>query len=72
MGALYGALAALSIGLGDLFGRLIVNRRGANVAAMMIQTVGTVVSFATMRRWKNPHVVPKMVFSSIRSTMPSP
>ena len=46
MGALFGALAALSIGAADLFSRHIVNRRGANVAAMMIQAVATVVSFA--------------------------
>jgi drug/metabolite transporter (DMT)-like permease len=44
MGALFGALAALSIGLADLFSRQIVNRRGPNVAAMMIQAVATVAS----------------------------
>jgi len=46
MGALFGALTALSIGLADLFARQIVNRRGSNVAAMMIQAVATVVSLA--------------------------
>lgn len=48
MGALFGVLAALSIGLADLFSRHIVNRRGPNLAAMMIQTVATVVSFALL------------------------
>lgn len=44
MGALFGGLAALSIGLADLFSRQIVNRRGPNVAAMMIQAVATLAS----------------------------
>lgn len=46
MGAVYGALAALSIGLADLFSRQIVLRRGPNVAAMMIQVVATLASLA--------------------------
>jgi len=46
MGALFGALTALSIGLADLFSRQIVIRRGPNVAAMMIQAVATVASLA--------------------------
>lgn len=48
MGALFGALAALSIGLGDLFGRHVANRRGSVVAAMIIQGVATVASLAML------------------------
>ena len=44
MGALFGALTALSIGLGDLFGRIVVNRRGALVASVVVQAVGVVAS----------------------------
>lgn len=46
MGALFGALTALSIGLSDLFGRHVVNRRGAIVASVVVQAVGVVASFA--------------------------
>ncbi len=46
MGALFGALAALSIGLADLFGRIVVNRRGALVASVVVQGVGVVASLA--------------------------
>lgn len=48
MGALYGSLAALSIGLADLFGRHLVNRRGANVAAMATQAVAAIVSLVAV------------------------
>lgn len=44
MGALFGSLAALSIGLSDLFGRHVVNRRGAIVASVVVQAVGVVAS----------------------------
>jgi drug/metabolite transporter (DMT)-like permease len=44
MGALFGSLTALSIGLGDLFARRVVLRRGAVIAAMLVQGVGVVVS----------------------------
>ena len=44
MGALYGILTALSIGVSDLFGRRVVARRGALVASMVIQAVAVVVS----------------------------
>lgn len=44
MGALFGALAALSIGMSDLFGRHVVNRRGPIVASVVIQAVGVVAS----------------------------
>jgi len=44
MGAVFGALSAISIGLTDLFGRHVVNRRGAVIAAMIIQVVATVAS----------------------------
>ncbi|MEO6651307.1 MAG: EamA family transporter [Ilumatobacteraceae bacterium] len=44
MGAVFGALSAVSIGLTDLFGRHVVNRRGSLVAAMIIQAVATVAS----------------------------
>ena len=46
MGAFFGALSALSIGFTDLFGRHVVNRRGANIAALIIQCVAALVSFA--------------------------
>ena len=44
MGALFGALSAVSIGLADLFGRQVVNRRGAVLATMIIQAVATLTS----------------------------
>lgn len=44
MGALFGSLSSLSIGLSDLFGRHVVIRRGAVVAAMVVQAVGVVAS----------------------------
>lgn len=44
MGALFGSLAALSIGLADLFGRFVVVRRGALVASVVVQAVGVVAS----------------------------
>lgn len=44
MGALFGLLTALSIGIADLFGRRVVVRRGAVVAATMLQAVGFVAS----------------------------
>lgn len=44
MGAVYGALTAVSIGISDLFGRRVVIRRGAVVAAMVMQGVGVVAS----------------------------
>ena len=48
MGAFFGALSAISIGLADLFGRQVVNRRGAVVATMIIQAVATVTSLALL------------------------
>lgn len=48
MGALFGALSALNIGLSDLFGRQVANRRGAGVAAMVIQAVAVVASAMTL------------------------
>ena len=44
MGALFGSLTALSIGLADLFGRRVVVRRGAVVAATVLQAVGVVAT----------------------------
>ena len=44
MGALFGSLTALSIGLSDLFGRHVVNRRGAVLAAVVVQAVGVAAS----------------------------
>lgn len=44
MGALFGSLTALSIGVADLFGRRVVIRRGAIVAATILQAVGVVAS----------------------------
>jgi drug/metabolite transporter (DMT)-like permease len=44
MGAFYGILTALSIGLADLFGRRVVARRGVMVAATVIQAVAVAVS----------------------------
>lgn len=48
MGALYGSLAALCIGVADLFGRRVVVRRGAVVAATVLQAVGVVASLALL------------------------
>ncbi|MEJ7799350.1 MAG: hypothetical protein WKF60_02450 [Ilumatobacter sp.] len=48
MGAFFGALSAVSIGLTDLFGRHVVNRRGSLVAAMIIQAVATVASVSAL------------------------
>lgn len=48
MGALFGLLTALSIGIADLFGRRVVVRRGAVVAATMLQLVGVVATFAML------------------------
>lgn len=48
MGALLGALAALSIGLSDLFGRRVVAARGAVATAMAMQAVATVASAAAL------------------------
>jgi len=44
MGAFYGILTAISIGVGDLFGRRVVERRGVLVASTLIQAVAVVVS----------------------------
>jgi drug/metabolite transporter (DMT)-like permease len=44
VGALFGALTALSIGLSDLFARHVVNRRGAIVASVVVQGVGVAAS----------------------------
>ena len=44
MGALFGSLTAVSIGLSDLFGRHVVNRRGAVLAAVVVQAVGVAAS----------------------------
>lgn len=44
MGALFGSLTALCIGIADLFGRRVVVRRGAVVAATILQAVGVVAS----------------------------
>lgn len=44
MGALFGSLTAFSIGMADLFGRHVVNRRGPIIAAAVIQAVGIVAS----------------------------
>jgi len=44
VGALFGSLTALSIGLSDLFGRHVVNRRGAVLAAVVVQAVGVAAS----------------------------
>ncbi len=44
MGAFFGSLTALSIGLSDLFGRHVVNRRGPIVASVVVQAVGVVAS----------------------------
>lgn len=46
MGAIFGTLTALSIGLADLFARRVVLLRGAVAAATMVQGVGVVASFA--------------------------
>ena len=48
MGALFGALTALCIGLSDLFGRRVVAARGAVATVMAIQAVAAVVSAATL------------------------
>lgn len=48
MGAFFGALSAVSIGLTDLFGRHVVNRRGPLLAAMIIQAVATVASASSL------------------------
>lgn len=48
MGAVFGALTALCIGLSDLFGRRVVAARGAVATAMAVQAVATVVSAATL------------------------
>lgn len=48
MGALFGALAALCIGVADLFGRRAVAARGAVATAMAMQAVATVASAATL------------------------
>lgn len=48
MGALFGSLAALSIGLSDLFGRFVVNRRGPVVASVVVQAVGVLPSLAML------------------------
>lgn len=48
MGALFGALAALCIGVSDLFGRRAVAARGAVATAMAMQAVATVASAATL------------------------
>ena len=48
MGALFGSLAALCIGMSDLFGRRVAAGRGAVVAAMAMQAVAVVASAATV------------------------
>ena len=48
MGALFGALTALSIGASDLFGRRAVAARGAVATAMAMQVVATLASLATL------------------------
>ena len=48
MGALFCALAALCIGVSDLFGRRAVAARGAVATAMAMQAVATVASAATL------------------------
>jgi uncharacterized membrane protein len=48
MGALFGTLAALCIGLSDLFARRVVLARGAVATAMAMQAVAALVSAATL------------------------
>ena len=48
MGALFGSLTALSIGLSDLFGRHVVNRRGPVIASVVVQAVSIVASAITL------------------------
>ncbi len=48
MGALLGSLTSLSIGLSDLFGRHVVNRRGAVIASVVVQAVSIVASAITL------------------------
>lgn len=48
MGAVFGSLTSLSIGLSDLFARRVVSRRGALIASLVIQAVGVVVSLLTL------------------------
>lgn len=44
MGALFGILTSLSIGTSDFFARTVVNRRGAILATLVMQAVGTAAS----------------------------
>jgi drug/metabolite transporter (DMT)-like permease len=48
VGALFGGLAALCIGVSELFGRLVVRRRGPVAAALVVQGVALVVSVGTL------------------------
>ncbi len=48
MGALFGTLTSLSIGASDFFARTVVNRRGAIIATLVMQAVGTVASFVIL------------------------
>jgi len=48
VGAFWGSLAALGIGLSDLFGRRVVDRAGAITAALMLQVVGAVTALISV------------------------
>lgn len=57
MGAFWGSLAALGIGLSDLFGRRVVNVAGAITAALIMQAVAVVTALVSVpafdSRWAN-------------------
>lgn len=48
MGAFWGSLAALGIGLSDLFGRRVVNVSGAITAALIMQAIAVITALASV------------------------